>query len=229
MRLLIALALLLLPPVSSAADAPAAESYQLTLWSTIDVDILGQPARVEIHEADSYSPQLIARLQQRLALAEFDPPVVDGAPRAFSTPVRLVLEVQPTGDGGLVTLTEVTPTVRMIRGFQPYYPQAAAERSQYGEVMLRCDIGDDGRCREIVVEERTGPMMLARAATEALQKAEFEVPRVEGQPVDASIRKSYLFSLRSDTDDGTPEDAGRRLEMLGNEWFRMRRALVGLL
>lgn len=223
---LICTCLLLLPVAAQAIDATDnAEPTRHIAWATVSVEPDGLPSRIEVHEAGSYPEGFVSRLQQRIAMTQFEPVVVDGEARSFSTPLKILLSVQPDANGVQVGIVDMAPAIREVKRFRPYYPQQEAQLGREGAVTLACTLDAAGQCGRIEVVERRGPQQLVRSATEAMRRDVFEVPRIEGVPVDGVLTRSYGFYMRPENAPELPPSERplrQRIDHSALHWFRIR-------
>lgn len=86
--------------------------------------------------------------------------------------------------------------LRYIDAPPPRYPGLARRRGWQGEVILRVQVGIDGRALSVEVEQGSGHALLDREAREHVLKTwRFEPARVDGRLVEAWGRVPILFAL----------------------------------
>ncbi|MEG2806018.1 energy transducer TonB, partial [Stenotrophomonas sp.] len=85
----------------------------------------------------------------------------------------------------------------------PRYPTIAFRAGVEGEVVLRVDVGADGRAIGVVVEQSAGNPHLDRAAMEALRTHPFLPATAAGQPVIGRTRVTAPFVIGGRTLDTT--------------------------
>ena len=86
--------------------------------------------------------------------------------------------------------------LRYIQAPPPRYPSLARRRGWQGEVLLRVQVGTDGRALSVEVEKGSGHALLDRAARDHVLKTwRFEPAQVDGRLVSAWGRVPILFAL----------------------------------
>lgn len=86
--------------------------------------------------------------------------------------------------------------LRYIDAPPPRYPSLARRRGWQGEVILRVQVGTDGRALSVEVEHGSGHALLDREAREHVLKTwRFEPAKVDGRLVEAWGRVPILFAL----------------------------------
>jgi TonB family protein len=78
------------------------------------------------------------------------------------------------------------------RSVAPVYPEVARRAGIEGDVVLRVYVSSTGRVTDLKVLD--GPPILARAAAEAVQQWQYQVPRMNGRP--ANIVTTLVVSFR---------------------------------
>lgn len=87
--------------------------------------------------------------------------------------------------------------LRYIEAPPPRYPSLARRRGWQGEVILRVQVGIDGRPLSVEIERGSGHAVLDRAAREhVLETWRFEPARVEGRLTAAWGRVPIVFALQ---------------------------------
>ena len=126
------------------------------------------------------------------------------APAWVSTQVEPVNEpiadpfaqVAPTVPTGSATSGPADARLRYLDAPQPRYPPLAHRRGQQGEVLLRVEVGTDGRPVSVEVERSSGHAVLDREARQhVLKRWRFEPARVDGELVTAWGLVPINFSL----------------------------------
>lgn len=82
---------------------------------------------------------------------------------------------------------------RLLSAPQPEYPRSALRAGLTGRVVLRIDVGTDGRPREVVVVESSRHRVLDRAAVRAVQRWRFEPAMRDGVAVPATVQQVISF------------------------------------
>lgn len=77
----------------------------------------------------------------------------------------------------------------------PPYPPEARARGQQGIVLVRVDIGADGRVIDVTLARSSGWPALDRAVLETLRTWRFDPARKAGRPMADAILQSVRFSL----------------------------------
>lgn len=98
------------------------------------------------------------------------------------------------GEGGEETAEGGVLNGRAISKPAPSYPDAAKQQGIMGTVMLRITVDEQGRV--IKAERICGPLVLAKAATEAALWARFTPTLLSGVPVKVTGIITYNFVLR---------------------------------
>ncbi len=82
---------------------------------------------------------------------------------------------------------------RLLSAPQPEYPRSALRAGLTGRVVLRIDVGTDGRPREVVVVESSRHRVLDQAAVRAVQRWRFEPAMRDGVAVPATVQQVISF------------------------------------
>ena len=78
----------------------------------------------------------------------------------------------------------------------PAYPGSALRRGESGEVLVRVQVGVDGKPDHVEVVRGSGSRALDRAATQGVKKWRFEPARRGGQAVEGTVQVPIVFSAR---------------------------------
>jgi len=87
-----------------------------------------------------------------------------------------------------------TSVPRPVSTQQPEYPRASMRRGERGDVLLRVQVGADGRVDRIEVVSSSRYPRLDRAATAAVRRWRFEPAMRDGQPVAGELRIPFSFA-----------------------------------
>ncbi|MCI0355228.1 MAG: TonB family protein [Acidobacteria bacterium] len=126
---------------------------------------------------------------------------VPGAPTGTGTGVPWSWGTQPsgpsvpppvTGDAPIRLSKGVDPP-RLLRRVEPVYPSIARMAGIQGTVVLDGVLGTDGRVRQI--EVKAGPVLLRRAAREAVEQWLYQPAHLNNQPVAVFFRIEVKFVL----------------------------------
>lgn len=109
------------------------------------------------------------------------PPPVPSRPRAAATAAARVTAAVPQGD--------------LCR--PPRYPAQAQRMGHEGRVVLRVQVGVDGRPLAVEVEESSGHPLLDEAAAAAVRAWTFEPAREGDLAVESLVRVPFRFRLRA--------------------------------
>ncbi|UNK43883.1 TonB family protein [Luteimonas sp. S4-F44] len=122
-----------------------------------------------------------------------------GAPAMIAPPVASGPEPAPATPPPETTAQAVDSTPRPLSTPQPRYPRASLRRGESGDVMLRVQVGADGRVAGIDVIAGSGHTRLDRAAVSAVRRWRFEPAMRAGQPVPGEVRVPIAFSPTDDS------------------------------
>lgn len=150
--------------------------------------------------------------------------MIDGVPQEGTTPAQVMLEAQGEGDTAAVRIVDVQLMPRLLHRVQSYYPHKARERGIGGKVVVRCEVGEDGRCREIDAVEDSPPRDFRIAATEALRRWRFEPQRVGGV-ASGTVLVPFAFHLGRITHPDETYDTQRMESLQRAAAFRLKRRL----
>lgn len=125
----------------------------------------------------------------------------DAAPGADDNVAR-VLEAPPPAMPPMVepaaepapAPTATTTQPRPVRMPAPEYPARALRRGESGTVMLRVDVGADGRPTDVSIATSSRSRQLDRAAIAAVRRWEFAPAMRDGQPVAGTVRVPIAFT-----------------------------------
>ncbi|GAB0056635.1 hypothetical protein SIID45300_00943 [Candidatus Magnetaquicoccaceae bacterium FCR-1] len=79
---------------------------------------------------------------------------------------------------------------------RPDYPRSARRLGQEGLVLVRVEVGADGRAEQVALHQSSGFDLLDRAALEAVARWRFVAARRAGVPVAATVTVPIRFMLR---------------------------------
>lgn len=82
-----------------------------------------------------------------------------------------------------------------INPVQPAYPAAALRAGEEGRVLLRVDVGADGRPTDVQVVERSGSRDLDRAAQRAVRDWTFQPAMRDGKAVASTVQVPVDFRV----------------------------------
>lgn len=86
-----------------------------------------------------------------------------------------------------------TEAVALTRNPAPRYPAAALRRGEGGTVVLRVNVGADGRADEVAVARRSGSRELDRAALTAVRDWRFKPATRNGREVASVVQQPVEF------------------------------------
>lgn len=139
--------------------------------------------------SDAFSSQILEPLPSP---PERPPPAMETQP---ATPVAPPLPAPPpVADTPRTRGPDSAP--RPISAPPPDYPRQALRSRTTGTVMLRVDVGTDGRAANVGISRGSGSRDLDRAAVRAVQQWRFEPARRGGQPVMGTLDIPIEFTLR---------------------------------
>ena len=122
-------------------------------------------------------PAGTARIDQHV------PPPAAPAPAA-ATPAAPATPGLPAGSASIPRLVHAPP---------PEYPRDALRARASGEVVIRIDVGADGRPASLEILRSSRNRSLDRAALQAVRQWRFEPAMREGMPVAASVQQTVSF------------------------------------
>lgn len=134
--------------------------------------------------SDAFSEQILEPLPEPPARVEPTRPPVAEAPPA-PAPAAPPPPVSRAGDSA----------PRPVRSPAPDYPRQALRNRETGTVLLRVDVGTDGRVRSVSVARGSGSRDLDRAAVRAVQRWRFEPARRGGEAVMGTVDVPIDFKL----------------------------------
>ncbi|MGD8689855.1 MAG: M56 family metallopeptidase [Gammaproteobacteria bacterium] len=91
---------------------------------------------------------------------------------------------------------QVTPGVALDTPM-PRYPHSALVLGREGSVTLKIHVGPDGRVHGATVAKTSGEQTLDEAALASVQSWEYQPWRLNGKPVAATVRHTFVFRLKS--------------------------------
>ncbi|HVZ79736.1 MAG TPA: energy transducer TonB [bacterium] len=103
--------------------------------------------------------------------------------------------VVPPGTGGTAS-GGALEVPSYYRNPPPPYPQEARERKQEGKVLLRVEVGADGKVLSVAVLRSSGFPLLDDSAQRTVSGWEFKPARMMGMAVANTVRVPVLFRLQ---------------------------------
>jgi protein TonB len=142
-------------------------------------------------------------LLQTTAPAAADTPVIQAAPAPKEAPVAVVAEPQPEtrtpSAPAASTHNEAVVQPRFDADYlnnpAPEYPRASRSLSEEGRVLLRVQVGEDGRALQVLLDTSSGFARLDRAAREAVARWRFVPARQGQQAVTGWVKVPVVFEL----------------------------------
>lgn len=124
------------------------------------------------------------------------PPVIAAAPNAEPAPAAMVVPhpppepvavaepAPPAPAAAVVAAPRTVPStaVSYLEPPSPVYPRASRRLGEQGEVLLKVEIGTDGRARQVLVSRTSGHARLDEAALAAVRAARFRPYAEHGVP-----------------------------------------------
>ncbi|TDK28329.1 energy transducer TonB [Luteimonas aestuarii] len=126
-----------------------------------------------------------------------DPPPSGGARIDQQAPAPVPAAPAPTAPS---TPTATPPSAgvaaipRLVHAPPPEYPRDALRSGATGEVVIRIDVGPDGRPASLEVVRSSRNRSLDRAALQAVRQWRFEPAMRDGTPVAASVQQTVTFN-----------------------------------
>ena len=84
---------------------------------------------------------------------------------------------------------------RMSAGVRPVYPLGARRRGEQGDVIVRVQVGADGRVKEAAIARSSDHLELDAAALKAIRRTRFIPGRKNGVPVESESAITFRFQL----------------------------------
>ena len=138
-----------------------------------------------------HDPELFASLGmeplQRLRAAARETPMIAAPPEPDPTPPAFETEAGTPRASAPVALSRPPPV----------YPPVSLRLGEEGRVLLRIEIGTDGRVRAVIVEESSGYQRLDRAAVLAVGSWRFRPAQRAGTAVTGTVRQRITFRVSS--------------------------------
>ncbi|WP_313916774.1 TonB family protein [Tahibacter sp.] len=185
----------------------------------VRVDVDAQGAIESVRFRDGTGERLQAVLRERVQSWRFDPALVDGRPAPAQT--TITIDLRAGADGQSIDIASVSAGPAPIFIEPPRYAPNGRAALQ-GNVVLRCRIAADGRCRDITVEDATAPAKLQKSAKFALANWRFETEVVSGVAVTPWVLIPFCFSQRP-ADQPVPEcKVGQQRAIAGSEPPRLK-------
>jgi protein TonB len=140
---------------------------------------------------------------QTTAPAAADTPVILAAPAPKEAPVAPVADPQPEtrAPSAPAASTHSEPVVQArfdadyLNNPAPEYPRASRSLSEEGRVLLRVQVGEDGRPLQVLLDTSSGFARLDRAAREAVARWRFVPARQGQQAVTGWVKVPVVFEL----------------------------------
>lgn len=107
-------------------------------------------------------------------------------------PVAAPVDQAPAVTTAAADLPSSVP--RPVSTQQPEYPRASMRRGERGDVLLRVQVGADGRVDGVDVVSSSQHRRLDRAAVSAVRRWRFEPAMRNGQPVAGELRIPFSFA-----------------------------------
>ena len=85
---------------------------------------------------------------------------------------------------------------RVLRRYEPGYPETARRNKVEGRVMLDVQINSNGRVGSVRVFSSSGSRVLDSTAISAVKRWSFSPARKGGKPVSSQVRVPFRFSIR---------------------------------
>jgi len=85
---------------------------------------------------------------------------------------------------------------RVLRRYEPGYPETARRDKVEGRVMLDVQINSNGRVGSVRVFSSSGSRVLDSTAISAVKRWSFSPARKDGKPVSSQVRVPFRFSIR---------------------------------
>ncbi len=123
------------------------------------------------------------------------PPIDEVAPAPSRSPVSSAPAEREPAPERTAPATPVERPAQPIDPRQPDYPPTALRAGVEGRVLLRVDVGADGRPTDVQVVERSGSSELDRAAERAVREWTFHPATRDGKPVPSSVQVPVDFSV----------------------------------
>ena len=97
--------------------------------------------------------------------------------------VQKMLAQKKLLDGSPLHPTSTATTVRYVTPPAPVYPAQSQRMKEQGRVLLRVEIGADGRARQVLVSRSSGHARLDESAASAVRQARFAPYTENGVPL----------------------------------------------
>jgi protein TonB len=117
------------------------------------------------------------------------------APAHTVMTMALPVSSLPVASAGVVELAQVDVSPRRLSTPLPVYPAWARSRRIEGSVTLRYTVDEDGRVRDVQVEEVTGDERFAAVAREAVAVWRYEPGQIGGRKVRVALLQTVRFQL----------------------------------
>lgn len=130
----------------------------------------------------------------------YEPAIIDGKPRGviFTTTVRFTLDggksAPPAKEGAPLKITGDVKGPKLIKQFDPIYPEAARKSQVEGTVILEVTTDIYGRVQDIRIL-RSIPL-LDQAALDAVRQWVYEPPIINGKPISVTFTVTVNFTLK---------------------------------
>ena len=123
-----------------------------------------------------------------------DPPPSGSARIDQQTPAPAVpAPTGPSAPTATIPSAGAASIPRLVHAPPPDYPRDALRSGATGEVVIRIDVGPDGRPASLEVVNSSRNRSLDRAALQAVRQWRFEPAMRDGMPVAASVQQTVSF------------------------------------
>lgn len=187
------------------------------VYVRVDVDAHGAIQAMRFREGTGERLQAI--LRERVQSWRFDPALADGHPVPAQT--TITIDLRAAADGQSLDIASVSAGPAPVYIEPPRYAPNGRAALQ-GNVVLRCQIAADGRCRDITVEDATAPVKLQKNAKSALANWRFETEIVSGVAVRPWVLIPFCFSLRRADQPAPACEVGQKRAIAGSEPPRLK-------
>jgi len=191
--------------VIAAAPAFAAESKEAARRVYVSAPIeVAADGHAEIGEVEGVSGQLAQFARTLLSTQRYLPARREGQPVVSSTRVELALNLVPVGDRFEISLASVRvgPPGRHL--YPPDYPVDMARRGKESVVLLRVQVGPEGRAIDSAAIAPTD-RAFAQAAIRASRDWRFDPLLIDGKPASYEVIQPVWFHERERRQPPTPD------------------------
>lgn len=178
---------------------PAAVAVHKTEKSGVAVMTATASSPLAIKAAPRMTADTVAKAAVPLPAVTTEPePVASSNLPAALPPVKSSLPVVAVPllvDNAYYTAKEVDVHPRTLQSVVPAYPEAAANSSIQGWVLLRIKLDDTGRIEDIKVGDASPHGVFDQAALDAFVKARFAPAQKDGRAVKSLVEIKVRFNL----------------------------------